>query len=102
MVRNADSPNKFLMYPRFVQLILKAKQSILLPYTRTIATPCLQQKVFQNMTMSTQGWNGEEISLSDAILSFLTQVQGSGSVNPTDPQITPIVVPSTSHIPADM
>ena len=91
---------KHILYPRFVQLILKAKQSILLPHTRTIATPCLQQKVFQNMTMSTQGWNGEERPLSDAMLSFLTQVQGAGSVNPTDPQITPIAIPSVSYTPA--
>lgn len=31
------------------------------------------------------------------MVAFLTQVQGAGSVNPTDPQITPIVVPSTSY-----
>ncbi|PWA89426.1 hypothetical protein CTI12_AA109180 [Artemisia annua] len=99
MVKNADSEHKFLMYPKFVQLFLKAKQSLLLPHKRILPTPCLQQKVFQNMSMKTKGWTGEEKPLTEPMLAFLSQVQSAGSASPTDPQITPIVVPTTTHIP---
>jgi hypothetical protein len=99
LVKNSKSPHKFLMYPKFIQLILKAKQSVLLPHKRIFPTPCLQQEVFQNMAMATQGWDRVVRPLSTAMLASIPQVQGEGSVNPTEPQHTPIVVPSTSHTP---
>ena len=59
MVKNVKSPTKFLMYPRFIQTNLKAKNSQLLSHRTIFPTPCLQWKVFQNMEMETQGWMGK-------------------------------------------
>ncbi|GJW98145.1 putative ribonuclease H-like domain-containing protein [Tanacetum coccineum] len=49
MVKNLDSPHKFLLYPRFIQLLLNKQQRLLLPYTRTYPTPTLTSKLFSNI-----------------------------------------------------
>ncbi|GJU17024.1 hypothetical protein Tco_1144990 [Tanacetum coccineum] len=55
MVKNLDSPHKFLLYPRFIQLLLNKKQRLLLPHTRTYPTPTLISKLFSNMRRASKG-----------------------------------------------
>nr|GEW76256.1 ribonuclease H-like domain-containing protein [Tanacetum cinerariifolium] len=49
MVRNVDSPNKFLMYPRFLQVIINAQVDDLSSHTTRYTSHALTQKVFANM-----------------------------------------------------
>lgn len=49
--------------------------------------------------MATPEWNEIVTPLFQDMLFQIQQVQGEGSVNPTEPQHTPIVILSTSHIP---
>ncbi|GJT77257.1 hypothetical protein Tco_1043982 [Tanacetum coccineum] len=58
MVKNLDSPHKFLLYPRFIQLLLNKQQRLLLPHTRTYPTPTLTSKLFSNMRRASKGYSG--------------------------------------------
>ncbi|GKB46409.1 hypothetical protein Tco_0897162 [Tanacetum coccineum] len=55
MVNNLDSPHKFLLYPRFIQLLLNKQQRLLLPHTRTYPTPTLTSQLFSNMRRASKG-----------------------------------------------
>ncbi|GKA63580.1 hypothetical protein Tco_0763186 [Tanacetum coccineum] len=58
MVMNLDSPHKFLLYPRFIQLLLNKQERLLLPHTRTYPTPILTSKLFSNMRRASKGYSG--------------------------------------------
>nr|GEY14712.1 hypothetical protein [Tanacetum cinerariifolium] len=49
MVRNVESPSKFLMYPRFLQVMINAQVDDLSSHTAKYTSPALTQKVFANM-----------------------------------------------------
>nr|GEZ83617.1 hypothetical protein [Tanacetum cinerariifolium] len=49
MVRNVDSPSKFLVYPLFIQVIINAQVEDLSSHTNQYTSPTLTQKVFANM-----------------------------------------------------
>nr|GEX87158.1 hypothetical protein [Tanacetum cinerariifolium] len=49
MVRNVDNPSKFLMYPRFLQVIINAQVDDLSSHTNQYTSHALTQKVFANM-----------------------------------------------------
>ncbi|GKB59618.1 hypothetical protein Tco_0915804 [Tanacetum coccineum] len=55
MVKNLDSLQKFLLYPRFIQLLLNKQQRLLLSHTRTYPTPTLTSKLFSNMRRASKG-----------------------------------------------
>ncbi|GJR51805.1 hypothetical protein Tco_1402326 [Tanacetum coccineum] len=46
MVKNLDNRSKFLMHPRFIQILLNKHQRLLLPHKRTYVAPTLTQKLF--------------------------------------------------------
>ncbi|GKD88175.1 hypothetical protein Tco_1363682 [Tanacetum coccineum] len=68
MVKNLDSPHKFLLYPRFIQLLLNKQQRLLLPHTRTYPTPTLTSKLFSNMRRASKGYSGVVTPLFGSIL----------------------------------
>nr|GEV63728.1 hypothetical protein [Tanacetum cinerariifolium] len=49
MIRNVDSPNKFLTYPWFLQVIINAQVDDLSSHTNQYTSHALTQKVFANM-----------------------------------------------------
>ena len=88
MEGNVQSATKFLMYPRFLQAILNEYE--LQPHNRVYITPCLKNKVFQNMTKANEGYNGVVVPLFQQMLAKIGQVQGEGAAIPAVPQHTPI------------
>ncbi|GKA90657.1 hypothetical protein Tco_0812527 [Tanacetum coccineum] len=68
MVKNLDSPHKFLLYPRFIQLLFNKQQSLLLPHTRTYPTPTLTSKLFSNMRRASKGYSGVVTPLFESML----------------------------------
>ncbi|GKC73759.1 hypothetical protein Tco_1119642 [Tanacetum coccineum] len=68
MVKNLDSPHKFLLYPRFIQLLLNKQQRLLLPHTRTYPTPTLTSKLFSNMRRASKGYSGGVTPLFESML----------------------------------
>ncbi|GJS72911.1 hypothetical protein Tco_0705752 [Tanacetum coccineum] len=93
MVKNLDSTHKFLMYPRFIQILLNKQQRLLLPHTRTYSTPTLTNKLFCNMRRASNGYSRVVIPLFDTML-----VQPQGEAPSTSPsRITSSPSLSTHH-----
>nr|GEV40541.1 hypothetical protein [Tanacetum cinerariifolium] len=72
MVRNVDSPTKFLMYPRFLQVLINNQVDDLSSHTTKYTSPALTQKVFANMHRVGKGFSGVETPL---FASMLLQLQ---------------------------
>nr|GEV08822.1 hypothetical protein [Tanacetum cinerariifolium] len=114
MVRNVDSPSKFLMYPRFLQLLINAQVDDLSSHNTKYTSSALTQKVFANMRRIGKGFSGVNTPLFDGIL-VQQQVQAvkdavededddnEVSVKPTPPSHTPPTPPASptqEHIPS--
>ncbi|GJX26417.1 hypothetical protein Tco_0232713 [Tanacetum coccineum] len=92
IVKNVDSKTKFLMYPRFIQIILNKKKRLLNQHNRTYVAPSLTQKLFSNMK---RGFSGVRIPLFDTMLIHDQPGQGEGPTLTVKSQYTPIAYPST-------
>nr|GEV06714.1 putative ribonuclease H-like domain-containing protein [Tanacetum cinerariifolium] len=68
MVRNIDSPSKFLMYLRFLQVMINAQVDDLSSFNNKYTSPTLTQKVFANMRRIVKGFLGVETPLFDSML----------------------------------
>nr|GEU34282.1 hypothetical protein [Tanacetum cinerariifolium] len=63
LVRNVDSPFKFYMYPRFLQLMINAQVGDLSSHTTKYTSPALTQKVFANTRRVRKGFSGVDTPL---------------------------------------
>nr|GEU54379.1 hypothetical protein [Tanacetum cinerariifolium] len=63
MVRNVDSPSKFLMYPQFLQVIINAQVEDLSSHNNQYTSPTLTQKIFANIRSVGKGFSGVETPL---------------------------------------
>nr|GEW60468.1 hypothetical protein [Tanacetum cinerariifolium] len=81
MVRNVDSPSKFLMYPRFLQVIINAQVADLSSHNNQYTSPALTQKVFANMRSVGKGFSRVETSL---FATMLVQPQPPAAVEEDD------------------
>ncbi|GJY10565.1 hypothetical protein Tco_0378750 [Tanacetum coccineum] len=99
MVKNLGSTYKFLMYPRFIQILLNKHQRLLLPHKRTYVAPTLTQKLFSNMRRVSKGYTGVDIPLFSSMIIQGPIQQGEGSTVPIESHHTPITTPSTSQPP---
>nr|GEU33736.1 hypothetical protein [Tanacetum cinerariifolium] len=68
MVRNMDSPSKFLMYLRFLQVMINAQVDDLSSHNTKYTSPARIQKVFANMRRIGKGFSAIYIPLFDAML----------------------------------
>ena len=68
MVKNIESSTKFLMYPRFLQLLINKHKKHLLPHTEVYPRPSLNQKVFSNIKMVINDFPGVVTSLFDNMI----------------------------------
>ncbi|GJY61693.1 hypothetical protein Tco_0462350 [Tanacetum coccineum] len=82
MVHNIESNTKFLMYPRFLQMIL----GITTENNGKYLAPTLTKKLFANMK---RGYAGDYVPLLPTMLSGAAEDQGEGSTIPAEPQHTP-------------
>nr|GEU61555.1 hypothetical protein [Tanacetum cinerariifolium] len=114
IVRNVDSPSKFYMYPRFLQLIINAQIADLSSHNTKYISPALTQKVFANMRRVGKGFSRVDTPLFDGML-VPQQAQdvedtaedkddaNEDSAEPTPPSPTPATPPSPpqpEHIPS--
>nr|GEY81200.1 hypothetical protein [Tanacetum cinerariifolium] len=79
LVRNVDSPSKFYMYPRFLQLIIRKQVGDLSTHTTKYTSPILTQKVFANMRRVGKGFFGVETQLFGVML--VVQEVGEGDAD---------------------
>ncbi|GKC12104.1 hypothetical protein Tco_1008886 [Tanacetum coccineum] len=96
MVSNISSPQKFLMYPRFIQICLDMQRHQLQQHTRIYHVPSLSMKVFNNMKRPTKGFSGQEVALFPTMLD-VTEPSTSPSRITSSPSHSP--EPSTQHSP---
>nr|GEX43835.1 hypothetical protein [Tanacetum cinerariifolium] len=68
MVRNMDSPSKFLIYPCFIQIVLDDQVADMFTHNTRYISPALTQKVFVNMMGVRKGFLGVETLLFSSIL----------------------------------
>nr|GEU97025.1 hypothetical protein [Tanacetum cinerariifolium] len=112
MVRNVDSPFKFLMYPRFLQVMINAQVDALSSNNTKYTSHALTQKVFANMRRIGKGFSGVETPLFDTMLvqpqvQDVSEVEEDEDANkesaaPTPPSPTPTTTPpppQQEHIP---
>ncbi|GJZ08927.1 hypothetical protein Tco_0543210 [Tanacetum coccineum] len=102
MVKNLDSPHKFLLYPRFIQPLLNKQQRLLLPHTRTYPTPTLTSKLFSNMRRASKGYSGVVTPLFENMLvqahdeeqqQSPLRITSSPSLSPQPTQPSPLLEP---------
>nr|GEZ80885.1 putative ribonuclease H-like domain-containing protein [Tanacetum cinerariifolium] len=68
LVRNVDSPSKFYMYPRFLQLIIRKQVGDLSTHITKYTSPTLTQKAFANMRRVGTGFFGVGTPLFEGML----------------------------------
>ncbi|GJZ57709.1 hypothetical protein Tco_0613203 [Tanacetum coccineum] len=101
MVKNLDNRSKFLMYPRFIQILLNKHQRLLLPHKRTYVAPTLTQKLFSNMRRVSKGYTRVNILLFSSMLVQGPIQQGDGSTVLVESPHIPITTLFTSQPPYD-
>nr|GEW24707.1 reverse transcriptase domain-containing protein [Tanacetum cinerariifolium] len=101
MVRNVDSPFKFLMYLWFLQVMINAQVDDLSFHNTKYTSPALTQKVFANMRRIGKGFSRVETPL---FATMLVQPQAAAeeedddddvSAAPTPPLPTPATTPTS-------
>nr|GFA28439.1 hypothetical protein [Tanacetum cinerariifolium] len=67
-MRNVDSSTKFYMYPRFLQLMIRAQIGDLSSHSTKYSSPALTQKVFANMRRVRKGFSGVYTPLFEGMI----------------------------------
>nr|GFB80491.1 hypothetical protein [Tanacetum cinerariifolium] len=88
LVRNVDSPTKFYMYPRFLQLMIRKQVGDLSSHTTKYSSPTLTQKVFANMRRVGKGCSGVETPLFEGMIVEQQVDEGNAEVNVEDVSTT--------------
>nr|GEX74484.1 putative ribonuclease H-like domain-containing protein [Tanacetum cinerariifolium] len=81
LVRNADSPTKFYMYPRFLQLMIRKQVGDLSTHTTKYTSPALTQKAFVNMRRVGKGFSGVKTPLFKGMLVAQEVKEGDADEN---------------------
>ncbi|GJS40922.1 hypothetical protein Tco_0565965 [Tanacetum coccineum] len=82
---------KFLMYPRFLEKILRMSQFGEIKHTETYHVPSQTAKVFTTLRVNSPSFSGKNVDLFDTMIV----PQGEGQVNPTEPHHTPLPPPAS-------
>nr|GEU88896.1 retrovirus-related Pol polyprotein from transposon TNT 1-94 [Tanacetum cinerariifolium] len=99
MVRNVDSPSKFLMYPCFIQVVLDQQVDEMTTHNTRYKSPALTQKVFSNMRRVGKGFLGVETPLFASML-VQSQPQAEEGVEVPIPHAQPSTTSASS--PTDL
>nr|GEW12693.1 hypothetical protein [Tanacetum cinerariifolium] len=81
LVRNVDSSSKFYMYPRFLQLMIRAQVGNLSSHTTKYSSPALTQKVFANMRRVGNGFYGIKTLLFEGMIVAQQADDGAAGVD---------------------
>nr|GEV14622.1 retrotransposon protein, putative, Ty3-gypsy subclass [Tanacetum cinerariifolium] len=98
MVRNVDSPSKFLMYPWFLQVMINAQVDDLSSHNTKYTSPALTQKVFANMKRIGKGFSRVKTPLFDIVL-VQPQVHDAAEVDVKDEDDNEVYAAPTPPLP---
>nr|GEZ35783.1 hypothetical protein [Tanacetum cinerariifolium] len=86
LVRNVDSPSKFLMYLRFLQLMINAQVDDLSSHYTKYTSPTLTQKVFANIRRIGTGFSRVDTPLFDEHIPSPPQAKSAQPSSPPQQQ----------------
>nr|GEV69664.1 hypothetical protein [Tanacetum cinerariifolium] len=101
LVRNEDSSTKFYMYPRFLQLMIRAQVGNLSSHTTKYSSSALTQKVFANMRMVGKGFSGVETPLFEGMIVAQEVGEGAADVNVEDISAAGVVAEGAASVTDD-
>nr|GEU44379.1 xylulose kinase-1 [Tanacetum cinerariifolium] len=84
LVRNVDSSTKIYMYPRFLQLMIRAQVDDLSSHSTKYSSPALTQKVFANMRRVGNGFSGVDTPLFEGMIVAQQVGEAAVEVNVDD------------------
>nr|GEW33766.1 ribonuclease H-like domain-containing protein [Tanacetum cinerariifolium] len=100
LVRNVDSPSKFFMYSRFLQLMINAQIADLSSHNTKYTSLAFTQKVFANMRRVGKGFSVVDTLLFEGMLvpqqvqdNIDAAAEDEDSAEPTPPSPTPATTP---------
>nr|GEZ01052.1 copia protein [Tanacetum cinerariifolium] len=97
MVKHLDSGNKFLMYPRFVQVFLDKQVDGMSKHNAIYVLPYHTKKIFENMKRVRKEFSRRDTPRFPTMLVQAQADMGEGSTMPSAPQHTPsFIQPTTS------
>ncbi|GJZ99371.1 uncharacterized mitochondrial protein-like protein [Tanacetum coccineum] len=100
MVKNLENvSDKFLMYPRFMQVFLNKKMEGMTSNKRIYVTPSHIKKIFANMRRAEKDFSGRVTPLFPTMVVQAQKEMGEGPAMPTDPHHTPIITQPSSSQP---
>ncbi|GJZ89180.1 hypothetical protein Tco_0660962 [Tanacetum coccineum] len=98
-VKNLDNAGKFLMYPRFIQVLLDNQLEEMATHNRIYISPSHKKKIFANMRRQRKDFSGRITPLFPTMVVQAQEEMGESSAMPTDPQHTPIITQPSSSQP---
>nr|GEV52912.1 hypothetical protein [Tanacetum cinerariifolium] len=101
LVRNVDSPTKFYMYPRFLQLMIRKQVGDLSCYKTKYSSLILTQKVFANMRRVGKGCSGVETPLFEGMIVEQQVGEGAAEVNVEDVSTTGVATEGAVSVADD-
>nr|GEV39739.1 hypothetical protein [Tanacetum cinerariifolium] len=104
LVRNIDSPTKFYMYPRFLQLMIRKQVGDLSSHSTKYTSLALTQKVFANMRRIGKGFSRVDAPLFEGMLVAQEVGEGSDQVHVEDVNADGVVAegPASDDVNADV
>nr|GEV09088.1 hypothetical protein [Tanacetum cinerariifolium] len=98
MVKKWENKYKFLMYLRFLQLILNKESTLNTSHKRLYIATNLTQKVFSNMKRESRDFSGMETTLFPTMLINEQLSQGEGPRSPVGTQHTPTIIETSPQL----
>nr|GEY53762.1 hypothetical protein [Tanacetum cinerariifolium] len=102
LVRNADSSTKFNMYPRFLQLMIRAQVGNLSLHSTKYSSPALTQKVFANMRSVGKGFSKVDTPLFEGIIVAQQVDESATEVNINDVLTTGVTDEGVADVNANV
>nr|GEU65683.1 uncharacterized mitochondrial protein AtMg00810-like [Tanacetum cinerariifolium] len=84
LLRNVDSPTKFYLYLRFIQLMIRKQVGDISSHSTKYTSYALTQKVFANMRRVGKGFSGVETPLFERMIVEQQVDKGDAKVNVDD------------------
>nr|GEZ17514.1 hypothetical protein [Tanacetum cinerariifolium] len=101
LVRNVDSSTKFYMYPRFLELMIRAQVGDLTSHSTKYSSLVLTQKVFANMRRVGKGFSRVDTPLFEGMIVAQQVGKGAAEVNVDDVSTAGVADEGTASVGDD-
>nr|GEX87973.1 hypothetical protein [Tanacetum cinerariifolium] len=102
LVRNVDSSTKFYMYPRFLQLMIRALVGDLSSHSTKYSSPALTQKVFANIRRVGKGFSRVDTPLFEGMIVTQQVDENVAEVNVDDVHVVGVADEGAASVNVDV